>query len=100
MPDRCTGTRRADPVDDAVGGELVDDQADEPDLVDGEPAAVEIAAEGLGRSLTGEPDEGADEQPEPLRLLCSRVDVGLPPGPADEQHLLSGARSWAVSCLL
>ena len=65
---RCeVGERRlVEPGDlhDAVGGEVFDDELDEPQLVRGERRIGQVAVERRGRCLPVQPDQGADEQPE------------------------------------
>ncbi len=74
----------------AVGRQVLDDHLNEPELVGRKRRVAQVQVERSGRRLTVEPDEGADEQPEAVRLLAGAGDIGLGASTGFGEHSFQG----------
>ena len=85
---------------DAVGGEFVDDQVDEPDLLGGEFGAVKIGPERFEGCLAVEADQRADEQSKAVGFLFGLVDRGGVTGAAVDEHLFESLEVIRRECFV
>ena len=65
---------------------MLHDELDESELVSGERPVGQVTVEGFGRGFAVQPDEGADEESEAVRLLAGPGDLGLGAGAGLGQH--------------